>query len=893
TMVFGLIVIIDVTVDISLNVGGTTLYVNTTGSGGAYTKIQDAINASNNGDTIFVYNGTYNGNLVVNKTINLNGENNNNTIINGSGFGDVVTVIADWVNITGFAITNSGDRGYPVDAGIELYNVTNCMVLNNNFLGNCFDVYLYNCSKINVSFNALLDNQIYLYNSHRNEIIGNYGIGNFFYGRIRESNYNKLMNNNVFSTHIEYSSNNIISNNTMAIWGITIWGNLIEHWNTHIIDASNTINGKPIYYLKNQTTGSVPSGGAQIILANCTAMNVKNHDINYGYSGIRLGFSSNNTIQDNNVSSALFGFSIDHSDGNNISSNNASNMKRGITLYHSNRNNLSYNILTNNSFEGLSINSGLKNIIFNNTICANNYSGILLLGSNNTISFNNISKNGDGIRIGSCYNNTVINNTISNNGKDIDTGIGIYLKSSSGNNICNNSISYNGNLIIATGIGIKIRTSYNNIIYNNSIHSNFRYGITLESSSNNKIFNNSIWDQIAIGIELYSSSNNTISKNYIWYNSYGISLENSENNTLLKNEIWDHSEAIHFETSYYNTISSNLIWQNSYGLLMDSSSNNPIINNDILYNGYGILIWSSSSENTVSNNSINWNEYNGIELSMNSNANTITYNTISHNNDYGIYITGSVQNRIYHNNLDTNTNQALDDTNNGNQWDNGYPLGGNYWSDYNGIDLNSTPTQDVPPPDGIGDTPYIIDPDSRDNYPLIAPIENYIFLKYGWNFISIPLIQVDQRINKVLDIIDDYYDAVQWYDNTDPNDPWKHYKVNKPIGNYLSEINETMGFWIHITQPGDTIFLYNGTQPTLNQTIALHPGWNMVGYPSITSHNRTEGLNNLTFGQEIDLIQWYDAGTKTWHDMDENDYFVPGRGYWIHAKAECEWEVPL
>jgi hypothetical protein len=102
-----------------------------------------------------------------------------------------------------------------------------------------------------------------------------------------------------------------------------------------------------------------------------------------------------------------------------------------------------------------------------------------------------------------------------------------------------------------------------------------------------------------------------------------------------------------------------------------------------------------------------------------------------------------------------------------------------------------------------------------------------------------------------------------------------------------------MGFWIHITQPGDTIFVYNGTQPSSNQTILLHPGWNMVGFPSLRNHNRTEGMNNLTFGKEVDLIQWYDAETQSWHDLGEDDFFELGRGYWIYAKAVCEWEVPL
>jgi len=38
-------------------------------------------------------------------------------------------------------------------------------------------------------------------------------------------------------------------------------------------------------------------------------------------------------------------------------------------------------------------------------------------------------------------------------------------------------------------------------------------------------------------------------------------------------------------------------------------------------------------------------------------------------------------------------------------WDNGYPSGGYYWSDYNGTDSYSGPYQDLTGSDGIGDTP--------------------------------------------------------------------------------------------------------------------------------------------------------------------------------------------
>ena len=64
------------------------------------------------------------------------------------------------------------------------------------------------------------------------------------------------------------------------------------------------------------------------------------------------------------------------------------------------------------------------------------------------------------------------------------------------------------------------------------------------------------------------------------------------------------------------------------------------------------------------------------------------------------------------------------ETGHANFWDNSYPSGGNYWSDYTGVDLYWGPNQDQPGSDGIGDTPYIIDDDNQDNYPFMS--------EYGW-----------------------------------------------------------------------------------------------------------------------------------------------------------------
>jgi hypothetical protein len=145
----------------------------------------------------------------------------------------------------------------------------------------------------------------------------------------------------------------------------------------------------------------------------------------------------------------------------------------------------------------------------------------------------------------------------------------------------------------------------------------------------------------------------------------------------------------------------------------------------------------------------------------------------------------------------------------------------------------------------------------------------------------------------VLGSIAGHYDAVQWHNQTDLSDHWKHFRLGKPFGNDLSYLKETMGFWIHITNPGDTIFLYNGTQPTTNQSITLQPGWNMVGYPSLSIRNRTAALNNLNYGSDVDSIWTFNAASQTWQEIGPTDYFELGRGYWIHSKVTKVWDVPL
>jgi hypothetical protein len=177
--------------------------------------------------------------------------------------------------------------------------------------------------------------------------------------------------------------------------------------------------------------------------------------------------------------------------------------------------------------------------------------------------------------------------------------------------------------------------------------------------------------------------------------------------------------------------------------------------------------------------------------------------------------------------------------------------------------------------------------------PEMPPPENIITLKQGWNLISVPWLQEDSSRAKVLETIEGSYDAVQSYNSLDSPDPWKQYIDGKSFGNDLSQLSEKMGIWIHITQPGDTEFLYNGTPPSLNQTIPLYDGWNLVGYPSLEDKIRDSALNNINFGFHVDLVQTYNATSGLWEEVTQFDYLEKGRGYWIHSIGDHVWDVPL
>jgi len=129
----------------------------------------------------------------------------------------------------------------------------------------------------------------------------------------------------------------------------------------------------------------------------------------------------------------------------------------------------------------------------------------------------------------------------------------------------------------------------------------------------------------------------------------------------------------------------------------------------------GIDLYRSSDNNVLSGNTASRNQY-GISLGG---SNNILIGNNMSTNDYGIRLTSD--NTLFHNNFDNNWVQVYVGSGYVNTWDNGYPSGGNYWSDHVTVDDHSGIYQDEPGSDGIVDEPYVIDANNQDNYPFVNP----------------------------------------------------------------------------------------------------------------------------------------------------------------------------
>lgn len=591
------------------------------------------------------------------------------------------------VDGAGYTVQGSGSGN-----GIDLESVNNVTVENASI--NDFQSGIW----LNASFNDTLSNNtltwngpygIYLNASSNNTLSGNYASGSAFAVYLYNSSNNVLSGNIVISNHkgisLDSSNNNTLNNNYVTenpAYGIELFSS-----------SYNLLVG-------NTVLGNAGLGGV----------------------GVYLSFSPHNTLSGNNATANYDGIVLDSSSGNILFQNViGSSIRSNFGVYGSTLSDYINSIDTSNLADGKPIYYIVNQYgVLIDPVTHPNVGYLALVNCSSitveNLTLANIDK--EGLLLAYATNCTITRNDIVNNRH------GIYLFSSSNNTLSTNNVTAATQY---TYWGIFLDSSYNNTVSRNNVTGNGEGGIHLEFSSGNTVSDNRVVENPGgIGLS-FSSSNNTLSGNLVFGStSWGIwLLESSSNmvsgNTLTKNNF----VGIGTTSSFGNT----LIGNNASGnyddgiYVSDDCFNETVADNNASGNHADGIGVSNCNNITVSGNNVTENGENGIAL-YSSSGSTVSSNNAMRNG-YGFYLATSSNNTIYHNNIINNTQQAVLSGSEPNAWDDGYPSGGNFWSNYTGSDSHSSPYQNETGSDGIGDTTYVIDAKNTDRYPLMGPITSF------------------------------------------------------------------------------------------------------------------------------------------------------------------------
>jgi parallel beta-helix repeat protein len=542
-----------------------------------------------------------------------------------------------------------------------------------------YGIYLVDTSNCIISSNTITGDayNIYLWGSYNNTVEGN-TVTNAFRGiLIYDSDDNSITGNivtdGVVGIELHDCANNVFRNNEMRNNRANFEVRSYPTYRVvNDVDTSNTIDGAPIYYWVNEEDRTIPSNAGCVVLVNCTSITVQNLHLSQNGQGILLFSTTNSTLTQNIITGAGGrGIELVHSSNIYLIENTVQNFSSGIHLQESSNNLIAKNSIIYNDRGIMTESNSKENTILENEITSNDY-GISERGGNNIISENKIRTNDYGISVHSS-SNRISDNVLSGNNE-----VGIILDAGS-NTLTGNNVTDNSNY------GIYI--SGGNILKNNRVDNN-RYNFDVRGTS----FENDV-----------DTSNLVDGKPIIyWVNQQDeivphdagyVALVKCENITVQNLNLANNGDAIFLAFTNHSTIAGNTLTNNNNGIKFWGSSSNRIVGNNIRENGNGIFLSGATFLN--------------------------------------VFHYPSPNNIIYYNNFVDNGNNVADVAWSAwwqdltpaiNIWDSGSE--GNYWSNYNGTDNNG---------DEIGEAPYIIDEQNKDNCPLMSPVN--IFDAGIWEWI--------------------------------------------------------------------------------------------------------------------------------------------------------------
>jgi parallel beta-helix repeat protein len=539
------------------------------------------------------------------------------------------------------------------------YNVFSNNILRNGQYGVYIDEW--NGRGVEVYRNNLTDNTLANFSAYAVYFANSETYGNDFGG-------NNTIDGNHFY-HYAYRQNEIIGNLDLDS------NNDATNLGMISVVACNNFTVNNCTVTSDNDSGIFLWGNVNSSILNSQISEIGNAT---GEANILAYVEQGTLIKNNTLDKGFNGIGLFSSSGMKITHNSISNMYEvGVYLYESSSNTINENTITNSTAYAIRLHS---------------------VGSSsnlNIISNNTLSKGGSGIFFsssanygGDLSNNTIIHNAIDNFQNGIFLNPDYQVQSQMEYNaIKNNNVS---NCVTAIRIAPSsgFCTVRYNVFSNNSLRDG-QYGIYIDE-----------WN--GRGVEVYR--NNFTDNKLTNFSSYGVFFANSE---TYYNDFGNSNSlnGNHFHHYAYR--------QNETVIGLNLSSDNDATN-------LGLFTLVSSQNITLKNCTLSGDREAGIFL-WSSNNNTIINSNITLN-AIGICISGLNYNVIYHNDFVHNTNQAQITAGSTNTWDNGYPSGGNYWSGYAGIDVKSGPYQNQTGSDRIGDTPYVIDANNIDHYPLMNQI---------------------------------------------------------------------------------------------------------------------------------------------------------------------------
>lgn len=609
--------------------GGARTYIVDDSDFANYNTIQGAVDAANDGDTIYIKPGQYSEEIVLNKSLTimpLTGETDPIILDGGNRLKTAVSINSDGCSLQGLTAKNY--------VGPAIQAESNGNSIRENTIESSNPALLALGSRENlISGNMIVNSQggIILWdNSSNNSIEDNQISGCNSSILIREAAGNQISGNKISGAH----------------WGI--WLDDAQFCGVEDNEIQSEYFGM---LLQNSSFIGINRNLVHIISSLSASTN-----------GITIVNSSQVEVQKNEIDGGSIGLGISACHDARFYDNIIAGSQNAAVIKDSFEGDLSNNSILGADY-ALRIENLSRSSVYGNRI-ERSTTGIELIGcKNDNITKNQLSAVTDtAMLITSSSNSSITSNAIS------DCEKGIILLEAAGNRLSQNIFE---NVSWCLYVEASSREAYDNSIDESNIADSHPL-VYLFNRSGEQIMGRDMAHMTLAYCDNLTVQNSTITTDALF-------IYSSRNSSIIGNNIYS-CYGMRLISSDGNRISDNQMTRNAFsGMFLYDSHFNDLAGNNASGNSQNGISLLSCSKNTIRDNVLDGNAASGIWLNL-SDENRIYQNNIS-NTSIGLQVLESSGNSIFHNNFWDNSEHSQDSQGT-NSWDQGNVTGGNYWDDH-------------------------------------------------------------------------------------------------------------------------------------------------------------------------------------------------------------------